>query len=95
MIRAGTESFIYPQWPAPKSVRALCSTRRGGVSLAPYSSFNVGLHVGDDPAHVLANRQQLPEHQQIIWLRQVHGNQVIRLTPDCPQDQQAPAPSPA
>ncbi|MBN7827119.1 peptidoglycan editing factor PgeF [Bowmanella dokdonensis] len=91
MTRAGTEHFIYPDWPAPKSVQAFCSTRQGGRSQAPFDSFNMGLHVGDDPQHVQDNRQQLPEHQQIVWLSQVHGNRVVRLTRGSEQDQQADA----
>ena len=42
-------SFILPDWPAPPGVRALATTRQGGASRAPWQSFNLGDHVGDDP----------------------------------------------
>jgi len=34
------------------------TTRRGGFSASPYDSFNLGDHVGDDPAAVAANRRR-------------------------------------
>ena len=80
-------SFILPEWPAPANVRACSTLRRGGVSVAPWEAFNLGGHVGDDPAHVAANRQRLvadaslPEMPR--WLEQVHGTGVARLP--CPQ----------
>lgn len=69
--------FIIPDWPAPPNVRALVTTRNGGVSAGPYASLNLGDHVGDDPAAVAANRRllrrQLPADP--VWLKQVHGMQ--------------------
>ncbi len=58
--------------------------RTGGVSELPYGSFNMGLHVGDDAAHVVTNRKALAEHLQLpfeAWTcaDQVHGNQVCRV----------------
>lgn len=74
-------SFIYPDWPAPANIRALVTTRQGGVSVTPYDSFNLGLHVGDDPRHVLQNRQhlqrQLATPYEPQWLQQVHGIEVV------------------
>ncbi len=56
--------WLEADWPAPPNVRTLITTRNGGVSAAPFHSLNLGLHVGDDPAAVAANRtllrQQLP-----------------------------------
>ena len=79
-----TPPFIEPDWPAPSSVRALSTTRLGGVSAAPYDSFNLGHHVGDEPAAVAANRAKLlgalPPGTAIQWLEQVHGTEVIRAT---------------
>ena len=45
-------------WPAPDGVRAVCSTRDGGVSAGPYASLNLGDHVGDDAIAVAENRQR-------------------------------------
>ena len=44
--------WLVPDWPVPTSVRAVCSTRAGGVSLPPYGSLNLGDHVNDEPAAV-------------------------------------------
>jgi hypothetical protein len=46
--------------------------------VAPYESFNLGDHVGDDPGAVAANRQRLADElglrpDQLIWMEQVHG----------------------
>lgn len=64
-----------PDWPAPVRVRAWQTLRTGGCSLAPWSCFNLGDHVGDDPAHVLANRASLSSYlpSEPLWLKQVHG----------------------
>lgn len=73
--------MILPDWPAPAPVRSLMTTRAGGVSAAPWASFNLGDHVGDDPVHVAANRarlrRQLPAEPD--WLRQVHSARVVEL----------------
>ena len=57
------------------------STRRGGISPAPWDSLNLGDHVGDQPAHVSENRRRLQRAMSvpaISWLRQVHGTRVIK-----------------
>ncbi|HWP94792.1 MAG TPA: peptidoglycan editing factor PgeF [Gammaproteobacteria bacterium] len=78
----GDPAFIIPDWPAPTRVCALATTRRGGVSRAPFDSFNLGHHVGDDEAHVAENRRLLMTRaalrEQPCWLEQVHGNTVVR-----------------
>jgi len=65
-----------PDWPAPLHVKALQTTRLGGVSLAPYDSFNLGSHVHDDPQAVAQNRSLLDLPSEPAWLTQVHGIQV-------------------
>jgi YfiH family protein len=71
--------WIVPDWPAPAGVKALITTRAGGVSQGPYASFNLGLRTGDDPKAVAANRDRLNAllPQQPQWLRQVHGAGVV------------------
>jgi YfiH family protein len=77
---------IAPDWPGiPAAVGALSTTRRGGVSAAPYDDgnggggLNLGLHVGDDAGKVMHNRallrSQLPGSP--VWLNQVHGARVV------------------
>jgi len=70
---------IKPDWRVPARVRALVTTRCGGVSLAPYDGMNLGLHVGDDAHAVLANRALLLNclPRQPVWLDQIHGTSVI------------------
>ena len=70
---------IVPTWPAPATVRSLITTRQGGASRGVYAGFNLGDHVGDDPAAVAANRAQLAARVggQPAWLNQVHGTCVI------------------
>ncbi|WP_028049825.1 peptidoglycan editing factor PgeF [Cellulomonas sp. URHD0024] len=62
-------------------VRAGFSTRRGGSSLAPYDSLNLGLAVGDDPATVARNRAVLDDWVgvPVVYATQVHGTGVVVL----------------
>lgn len=75
-----TIATLNPSWPdAPDIVGALSTLRTGGVSVAPYDSLNLALHVGDDPAAVRQNRFLLRKllPAEPAWLTQVHGNQVL------------------
>ena len=76
-------SWLIPDWPAPANVRACVSTRAGGVSQAPFGSFNLGDHVGDEPAAVAENRHRLEQAQgcRPAWLSQVHGIEVVEADP--------------
>ncbi|MGY2080968.1 peptidoglycan editing factor PgeF [Modestobacter sp. SYSU DS0657] len=61
--------------------RRVVTDRRGGRSASPWDSFNLGSHVGDDPADVAANRQRLADGigvpgRQLVWMTQVHGTGV-------------------
>lgn len=71
--------FIAPNWPAPANVKALQTTRIGGVSKAPYASLNLGAHVNDDAIAVAQNRQLLRSYlpSEPVWVNQVHGVEVI------------------
>ncbi|GAB4120006.1 MAG: purine nucleoside phosphorylase YfiH [Sideroxydans sp.] len=72
------EHCIVPDWPAPANVKALQTTRHGGVGTAPYDTLNLGLHVGDDPVRVNHNRMRLAPlmPSEPVWLEQVHGTVV-------------------
>lgn len=88
---AMVHDWIVPDWPAAARVRAVCTTRRGGISVAPYDSMNPAAHVGDDPAAVNENRALLNNALNLpaspVWLQQVHGIDVVNAarvhgTPD-------------
>ncbi|MBB1270497.1 peptidoglycan editing factor PgeF [Shewanella sp. SR44-3] len=70
-------------WPIPNNVSIAMTNRHGGVSHPPFDSLNLGTHVGDVVADVLANRQILQSSLKlstpITWLEQVHGTDVLDL----------------
>lgn len=90
---SGNDSLNAPGWaPAdwpdlPANVGALMTMRRGGVSAAPYDDgqggggLNLGIHVGDAPHHVAANRAALTSvlPEEPVWLSQVHGVAVANV----------------
>jgi YfiH family protein len=59
-------------------VRRVVSTRDGGRSAAPYSSFNLSFGTGDRPGDVRANRRRLCAELgvPVVFLEQIHGNRV-------------------
>ena len=62
-------------------IRRVTTTRAGGVSAPPFDTFNLGDHVGDDPAAVAANRKRLAAAiglgaDRVVWMNQVHGDRV-------------------
>ena len=72
---------LVPDWPVPAGVHAVFTTRAGGVSVPPFDSFNLGDHVRDEPAAVVANRALLSQATgaRPVFLRQVHGVGVAAL----------------
>ena len=49
--------------------------------MPPFDTFNLGDHVGDDPAAVAANRARLADAiglgaDGVVWMNQVHGDRV-------------------
>lgn len=85
------QDCVQPDWRVSPRVRALITTRDGGVSKGPYGRWqdgaalaggmNLGLHTGDDPDHVAINRARvlaLAGQSGAAWLEQVHGAQIVR-----------------
>ena len=74
------ERYLWPNWPAPASVRACVTTRNGGFSVGGFHSFNLGLNTGDDLDVVQENRRLLQSDLHLdcppLWLQQVHGIEV-------------------
>ncbi|WP_054812144.1 peptidoglycan editing factor PgeF [Nocardia arizonensis] len=76
------------------TVRRVTTTRAGGFSAPPYDSFNLGDHVGDDPAAVRRNRERLAEGigltpDRLVWMEQIHGRTVTIV--DGPRAEPVPA----
>ncbi|NOT04779.1 MAG: peptidoglycan editing factor PgeF [Anaerolineales bacterium] len=75
-----------------KSIKQAVFTRRGGASLGPWHSLNLGGSVGDDPAHVAENRIRVfnamgckPASIHDVWL--VHGTSIVYADAPRPLDQ--------
>jgi YfiH family protein len=67
-------------------VSVAVTTRFGGVSRPPFDTLNLGLHVGDDPAAVVTNRERAArafgaELAELVFAHQVHGVTVRRVGP--------------
>ena len=78
--------LILPQWGTSlPHIGALGTTRPCGISASPYDDgqggggLNLGIHVGDMPAHVEHNRAQIRRQlpAEPAWLTQVHGTTVV------------------
>jgi hypothetical protein len=81
-----TTAGPHPDWLLPgldmPGVRAVMTTRAGGVSAPPYDSLNLGIAVDDDPLAVVTNRARLAQavgDARPVYLKQVHGARVVRL----------------
>lgn len=81
-MSAAPHDWLAPDWPAPARVRAVCTTRSGGVSAAPFDTLNLGDHVGDRPDDVACNRSYLQAAlgARPVFLKQVHGADVAELS---------------
>lgn len=79
--------WIRPHWPAPSWVRAMVTTRAGGVSEGLFDSMNLGDHVGDAPGDVARNRALLADRlaARPVFMKQVHGVQVACLEDATPE----------
>ena len=89
---AAADAWIAPTWPAPKSIRALTTTRLlPGNSVPPFDAFNLGLRSGEDVDIVRANRKLLERAFALPssprWLHQVHGSRSLRLSEEIPADE--------
>lgn len=80
---AGLDAIV-PQWDGPANVRALVTTRRGGVSVGDRASLDLGparLATLDavTRAAVEENRRRLRAvlPDEPVWLEQVHGRDVV------------------
>lgn len=83
-------NIIRPIWPAPAHIIAGVTTRNDGFSDAPFDSFNLAEHVGDNIEAVAKNRMLLataisgeqnnhPGPQQWQWLEQTHSTHAVHI----------------
>jgi polyphenol oxidase len=83
--------WLKPAWPAPVNVHAATTLRTGGVSQGDFASFNLAMHVGDDPAAVTQNRRLLRDHLDLpaepVWLNQIHSNIAVEAVAGMPLTQ--------
>jgi len=75
-VVAGLPVVTGPQWAG---VNYFCTTRAGGVGVAPHDTLNLGRRAGDDPDTVAENRRRVRAAvpAEPLWLRQVHGSEVV------------------
>jgi len=80
--------WLRPEWQVPGAM-GLMTTRAGGVSAAPFDTLNIRGGVGDVPEAVAENRRRLEcalaaaaggSVVRPVYLRQVHGIEVARLS---------------
>ncbi|WP_338781814.1 peptidoglycan editing factor PgeF [Metabacillus sp. FJAT-52054] len=65
------------------SIIAGFTVKNGGVSTSHFSTLNMGLHVNDDPADVVANRKICALETSIplrnwVFADQVHGSRIVK-----------------
>jgi YfiH family protein len=82
-VRAGLPVLTFPLL-ADHRVDMVVTTRAGGISTGPYATLDLGLHVGDDPAAVVANRERAAaavgvDLEDFVFARQVHGRDVAEV----------------
>lgn len=72
--------WLIPAWAAP-GVGGFMTTRHGGVSDAPFNTFNLRHQIGDAPEAVAHNQARLARAAGAtpVYLNQVHGARVVRL----------------
>ena len=78
-IEAAGLDWIVPEWPAPRGVQAVLTTRNGGVSVGALATMNLGKNTGDSDEAIAENRRRLGAFlpAEPRWLHQVHGTAVV------------------
>ncbi|MCL2337739.1 MAG: peptidoglycan editing factor PgeF [Firmicutes bacterium] len=79
---AGLSFLTIPAFTAAGVVGHAFTTRGGGSSPAPFNSLNLDFKVGDDPKHVLGNRDKVCRLlgaglDRLLAAEQVHGDRVL------------------
>ena len=83
-------NVIVPNWSLPVNVKAVFTSRQGGVSASPWNSFNLGVNTKDTEQALKANRnllaKALPQRLGVQWLKQVHATQTYIAKSDASED---------
>ncbi|HWR08129.1 peptidoglycan editing factor PgeF [Sporomusa sp.] len=87
IVKHSTNGVWYGEFPglSARGIKHGVSTRLGGQSIAPFTSLNLGLHIGDDAEATWHNRQAfchalgLPA-EKAVTAEQVHGDVVQQVT---------------
>lgn len=79
MVHMMIEPDIFSPYP---NLRALQTTRHGGISREPFASLNLGHNTGDNPENIDRNRRILCSraeisHSSLVTADQVHGTEVL------------------
>jgi polyphenol oxidase len=74
----------FPGWFDPPGPVHGFSTRRGGISVPPYASLNLGLNTDDSPGAVEENLRRFCaamgiRRERIAFTKQVHGDGVLAV----------------
>jgi YfiH family protein len=79
---------VVADWSAPANVRALTTTRAGGVSSGAFATLNLKLGE-DEQASVAENRRRLDclLPTPPVWLRMEHGTTVVHAESVSPSDE--------
>ncbi len=80
-------SLVHWEQAAALGTAVAVTTRHGGVSQPPYGTLNLGLHVGDRPGDVAANRARAAAAfgvglDTMVFARQVHGATAALVGPE-------------
>jgi len=80
----GLTVLTIPSFTATGAVAHAFTTRRAGVSPAPFDSLNLDFKVGDDPEHVISNRDRVCRMlgaglDRLAAADQVHGDRVLSV----------------
>lgn len=84
---SGVGSALPPWMSPPEQIGGawVLQTQRGGLGCSAFDSFNLGLHVGDNPQAVQLNRMRLLAALQpygvkrLLWLNQTHSTDVVTV----------------
>lgn len=81
-------TLLAPAWGRHGPVRVCSTTRRGGLGVGPQATLSLDPRDDVDTRVLAVNRQRLADRLGLpaepVWLRQVHGTQVVDATAVAP-----------